>query len=328
MPRVLPLRRIDLPNHAFGDVRFIWKNGAMVPFEQATVHVLSHVMHYGSGWFEGIRCYKTPSGPAVFRLHDHMERLAISCKIFRVELPYSVDVLEQASREVILANGFEACYLRPLIFRGLGALGVNPLSCPVETVIAAWPWGAYLGSDALERGVDVCVSSWRRYEGSTFPANCKATGAYLNAQLIKMEAVLAGFEEGIALDPNGYLSEGSAENLFAVHKGELWTPPLAASILEGITRATVVTLAGELGLRVREEAIPRGFLYACEEIFLTGTAVEITPVRSIDRIPVGDGKPGPITRRLQERFIQSVTGQIEDRHGWLTPVSEVAALAV
>lgn len=302
-------------------------NGELVPFEQATVHVLSHVMHYGSGWFEGIRCYETPSGPAVFRLADHMERLATSCKMFRVDLPYSLEELRAASLEVIQANGFKSCYLRPLIYRGLGALGVNPLSCPVDAVVAAWPWGAYLGSEALEKGVDVCVSSWRRFEASTFPANCKASGAYLNAQLIKMEATMGGFAEGIALDPNGYLSEGSAENLFAVYKGELWTPPLSASILEGITRDTVISLAHEMGLPVHQRSIPRGMLYGCEEIFLTGTAVEITPVRSVDRLTVGTGQPGPITRRLQERFTRLVTGQSEDRYGWLTPVASAEAVA-
>lgn len=310
-----------MENNPFASVRFIWKNGKLLPFADATVHVLSHVMHYGSGWFEGIRCYDTPAGPAVFRLGDHMERLAISCKMFRVEMPYTLEELNAASLAVIAANDFRSCYLRPLIYRGLGALGVNPLGCPVDAVIAAWPWGKYLGDEAMERGVDVCVSSWRRYEASSFPSTSKATGAYLNAQLIKMEAVLGGFAEGIALDPNGFVSEGSAENLFLVHKGELWTPPLAASILEGITRSTVIALAAELGVPVRQQAMPRGLLYSCDELFLTGTAVEITPVRSVDRIEVGGGTPGPVTRQIQQRYTQLVTGRSEDRHGWLTLVS-------
>ena len=310
-----------MENNPYGAIRWVWKNGELVPFEKATLHVLSHVVHYGSGWFEGIRCYETPHGPAVFRLRDHLERLEASCKIFRVEPPYSLEEIAAASLETIRANELGACYIRPIVYRGLGPLGVNPLGCPIDTVIAVWPWGQYLGDDALDKGVDVCVSTWRRFEASTYPALAKSVGGYLNAQLIKMEAVLGGFAEGIALDTSGCLSEGSAENLFLVSKGVLWTPPLSASILQGVTRSTVLAIAAELGIPVREEQLPRSMLYVCEELFMCGTAVEITPVRSVDRLPVGDGKPGPITRRIQQRFMSLVTGRSEDRHGWLTHVS-------
>jgi branched-chain amino acid aminotransferase len=309
-----------LSDSVLESARWIWMNGRLVPARDAKIHVLSHVVHYGSGWFEGIRCYDTPEGPAVFRLRDHLDRLAASCKIFRAHFPYSVDELSAAILETIRANGFGACYIRPIVYRGYGTLGVNPLACPIEVAIAVWRWGSYLGEGAVEHGVDVCVSSWRRSDPSSFPATAKATGGYLNAQLIKMEAVVGDFAEGIALDAEGHLSEGSGANLFLVKGGVLLTPSLVASILPGITRETIITLAADLGLPLREERLPRGMLYTCDEVFFTGTAAEVTPIRSVDRIPVGDGKPGPITRRLQREYLGIARGEIADRHGWLTRV--------
>jgi len=309
----------------FANVRWIWKNGELVEFEKATVHVLTHALHYGSGVFEGIRCYRTPDGPAVFRLPEHLRRLALSAKIYRMELPFSIAQIRDAIVDTIRGNGFEACYIRPLVFRGFGSMGVNPLRSPVEVVIAAWPWGKYLGDEALAQGVDVCVSSWRRPSSSTLPSMAKATGNYLNSQLIKMEAVTTGFVEGIALDAGGYVSEGSGENLFLVQDGVLMTPPLSASLLPGITRDAIITLARDFGIKVREQVIPRGMLYTCDELFFTGTAAEITPVRSVDHIPVGAGRPGEITLRLAAEFMALVSGKLPDRHGWLYPVSMAAA---
>jgi branched-chain amino acid aminotransferase len=307
-------------SHPFAGVRWIWMNGQLIEFEKATVHVMSHVIHYGSGVFEGIRCYKTPRGPAVFRLTEHMRRLESSAKVYRMPIPFSVQELSDAVVETIRANDFESCYIRPFAMRGFGPMGINPLRSPVEVVIAVWPWGRYLGEDACERGIDVRVSSWRRGSPDSLPALAKGTGNYLAAQLIKMEALADGYEEGIALDANGMVSEGSGENLFIVHEGALVTPPTASSLLPGITRSSILTLAKKLGIPVREEMIPRGLLYTCEEIFLTGTAAELTPVRSVDRIPVGTGCPGEVTRRLLDEFTGVVTGGIEDTYGWLTPV--------
>jgi branched-chain amino acid aminotransferase len=313
----------------FADVRWIWKNGEMVDFEKATVHVLSHALHYGSGVFEGIRCYQTASretsgtpaiNSAVFRLPEHLRRLQLSAKVYRMDLPWSITRIGEAILETIRANGFKACYVRPLIYRGLGTMGVNPLRSPVEVMVAAYPWGKYLGDEALVQGVDVCVSSWRRPSSSTLPSMAKATGNYLNSQLIKMEAVTNGFAEGIALDSGGYVSEGSGENLFLVQGGVLMTPPLSASLLPGITRDAVITLARDLGIAVREQVIPRGLLYTCDELFMTGTAAEITPIRSVDRIPVGAGRPGELTLRLEAEFHGIIAGDIEDRHGWLHPL--------
>jgi len=316
-------------NNPFDAVRWVWMNGELVEFQNAKVHVLTHALHYGSGCFEGIRCYETPDGPAVFRLQDHMQRLIHSGKIFRMPVPYTVEELSEVSVELIQKNELDTCYIRPLVYRGFGAMGVNPLKNPVDVMIAVWPWGKYLGEEALEKGVDVCVSSWRRSDPQAWPANAKSTGGYLNAQLIKMEAVLGGFVEGIALDAQGHVSEGSGENLFLVRDGVLVTPPLIASILPGITRSSILTLARDLGLPVREERIPRGLLYTCDELFFTGTAAEVTPIRSVDRIPVGAGQPGPITRRLQQEYMAMVSGQIEDRHGWRTrvPTGKAAALS-
>ncbi len=306
------------PNDPLAMVRWVWKNGELIKFEDATVHVLTHALHYGSGWFEGIRCYDTARGPAVFRLREHMERLVASCKIFRADLPFSVDEMCQAAIDTISANAYRECYVRPIVFRGFGAMGVNPLNNPIESFVIVWPWGKYLGDEAIERGVDACVSTWRRLAPSGFPASAKATGTYLNSQLIKMEAVLGGFAEGIALDESGHLSEGSGENLFLVSDGVLLTPPRVSSILPGITRKTIIALAEELGIPVRRKRLPRAMLYTCDEAFFTGTAAEVTPIRSVDRIPVGQGRPGPITLRLQEAYMEAVRGRLGGRHGWLT----------
>ena len=309
-------------SNPFADVRWIWKNGQLIDFEKATVHVLSHALHYGSGVFEGIRCYNTSQGSAVFRLREHIRRLENSAKVYRMPVAFTTDELMDAVCETIRANELEACYIRPIIFRGFGnTVGVNPLQNPVEVFIACWPWGKYLGEEA-ESGVDVCVSSWRRISADSMPAVAKATGNYLNAQLIKIEAVTNGYVEGIALDARGYVSEGSGENVFMVQDGVLMTPPLAASVLQGITRDAVLQIADDLGIPVRqEEQIPRGQLYTCEELFMTGTAAEITPIRSVDRNPVGNGGcPGEITQKIMARFRGIVTGEIEDRHGWLHAV--------
>lgn len=302
----------------FESVSWIWMNGQLVSFADAKIHVLSHGLHYGSGAFEGIRCYKTPKGPAIFRLREHLERLEKSLKVYRTEMPFSVDELTQAIYDTIHANGFEECYVRPIAYRGLGTLGVFPGNCPVDVTIAVWPWGSYLGEEGVRNGVDVCVSSWRRAAPDTFPTLAKATGNYLSSQLIKMEAMANGYSEGIALDVDGLVSEGSGENLFAVLNGKLVTPPLTASILPGITRRSVVTLAEEKGIEVIRERMPRELLYNSDELFFTGTAAEVTPIRSVDRIPVGAGRPGPITLELREEYMAVVRGQKEDVRGWLT----------
>lgn len=312
-------------NDPFSGVRWIWMNGRLVEFEKATVHVLSHGLHYGSGAFEGIRSYDTPDGAAVFRLPEHLQRLEASCKIYRTDIPYDLDELTEAVFRTIEANELGGCYIRPIVYRGLGTLGVYPGNCPVDVAIAVWPWGAYLGEEAQQLGVDVCVSSWRRAAGSTFPALAKATGNYLSSQLIKMEAMANGFAEGIALGTDGHVSEGSGENLFLVKDGTLYTPPLAAAVLPGITRDSIFRLATDLGFPVVERVIPREMLYVCDELFFCGTAVEVTPVRSVDRIQVGEGRPGPITRRLAEEYLGIATGRIEDRHGWLSPLPRRAA---
>jgi branched-chain amino acid aminotransferase len=310
-------------SNPFAGVRWIWKNGQLIDFEKATVHVLSHALHYGSGVFEGIRCYNTLQGSAVFRLPEHVRRLENSAKVYRMPITFTTDELVEACCETIRANELESCYIRPIAFRGFGnTIGVNPLRNPVEVFIACWPWGKYLGEEA-ENGVDVCVSSWRRISADSMPAVAKATGNYLNAQLIKIEAVTNGYVEGIALDARGFVSEGSGENVFMVQDGTLLTPPLAASVLQGITRDTVVKLARDLGIPVREEQIPRGQLYTCDELFMTGTAAEITPIRSVDRNPVGHGCPGEITRRIMAEFKGIISGEIADRHGWLYPVHSV-----
>lgn len=299
---------------------YIWFDGQFVPWGEAKVHVLSHVLHYGSSVFEGIRCYNTASGPAVFRLPEHLKRLYNSCKVYRMEVPFTPEQMSQAIRQTVTQNGLKACYIRPLVFRGYGQLGVEPRTCPVNVIVAAWEWGAYLGAEALEQGVDVGISSWRRMAPDTFPASVKAGGHYTNSQLIHMEATEHGYAEGLALDVYGYVCEGSGENVFIVQDGALVTPPLSGSILGGITRQCVITLARELGIEVRETPMPREQLYTADEMFFTGTAAEISPIRSVDHITVGAGRRGPITARLQEEFFGIVSGQKPDRHHWLTPV--------
>ncbi len=298
----------------------VWMDGELVPWEEATVHVMSHVMHYGSSVFEGVRCYRTAQGPAIFRLQEHVRRLFDSARIYRMQLAYSEEEISRAMRDTVKANRFEACYLRPLVYRGLGTPGVNPLGSPVCTSIVCWDWGAYLGDHSATNGVDVCVSSWWRMGANTIPAMAKASANYMNGQLIKMEAVLNGFSEGVALDPRGYVCEGSGENIFVVRGGIVRTPPLSASVLPGITRDAVITLLREDGIEVREEDIPREALYVADEVFFTGTATEIVTIRSVDRIAVADGNVGPVTRRAQELFHGVVRGDSDDRHGWLTRV--------
>ncbi|ERT66320.1 branched-chain amino acid transaminase [Cetobacterium somerae] len=299
----------------------IWFNGELKEHDDAKVHVLSHVLHYGSGCFEGIRLYKLKNGKsAVFRLKEHIDRLYDSCKIYKMEVPYTKDEFIKGILDTIKTNKLEAGYIRPLIFRGYNQLGVNPTCNPVEAIIAAWKWGAYLGEEGLKNGIKVCVSSWRRPAPNTLPALAKASGNYLSSQLIKMEALDMGFEEGLALDYLGNISEGSGENIFLVKNGELLTPPMASSSLAGITRDVVVKIAKDLGLVVKYETLPREFLYLADEIFLTGTAAEITPVSSVDNIKVGCGSRGEMTKKIQEEFFKIVEGENEKYREWLTIV--------
>lgn len=298
----------------------IWHNGKLINWDDAQVHVLSHVISYGSAVFEGIRCYKTKQGPAIFRLRDHMQRLLNSAHIYRMDFPYALDELCTVAVELVRANKMNACYLRPIVMRGYGEVGVNPFPCPIEVYMACWEWGSYLGAEAVEKGVDVCISSWMRMAPNTLPAMSKSAANYMNSQLIRMEAIVNGYVEGIALDVNGYVSEGSGENMFLVHDGAVITPPLSASVLPGITRRTVITLCQDLKIPVSEQMVPREMLYIADEVFFTGTAAEITPLRSIDRIPIGGGSRGPITNKLQDEFFALTSGAKPDRHNWLTPV--------
>ena len=303
----------------------IWMNGKLVPWDDATIHIGSHVIHYGSAVFEGVRCYNTPEGPAIFRLDAHTERLFNSAKIYRMDMPYTFEELSRAQLETVAANKKEACYIRPIVYRGYEQLGVNPFPCPVDVAIMVWDWGRYLGQEALETGVDVCVSSWARIAPNTLPAMAKTAANYMNSQLIKMEAIKAGYVEGIALDSDGYLSEGSGENLFLVKNGTLLTPPLVSSVLPGITRDTVVQLARRLRIPVEEARLPREMLYISDEVFMTGTAAEITPVRSVDKITIGKGARGPVTEALQKAFFDVIECRVPDEFGWLTPVRDVSA---
>lgn len=298
----------------------IWFNGQFVPWDEAKVHVLAHVLHYGSSVFEGIRAYSTPKGPAILGLKPHVDRLYFSAKVMRMEIPYTQDEFCEAIKETIRRNKHKECYIRPLVFRGYEVLGVNPLSCPVESVIATWEWGAYLGPEAIEKGVDVAVSSWRRMAPDAAMAMAKIGGQYTNSQMVVMEASDRGVAEGIVLDVYGYVSEGSGENIFVIYDGVIYTPPLSASILGGITRRFAMTLAQDLGYTVKEQSIPREMLYAADEIFFTGTAAEITPIRSVDNITIGSGSRGPITKRLQDEFFAITRGE-KDPHGWLTYVN-------
>jgi branched-chain amino acid aminotransferase len=300
----------------------IWRNGQLIPWEQANIHVMSHVVHYGSSVFEGIRCYGQPSGAAVFRLPEHMQRLIDSAKIYRMTLPYTLDELCAAVVDVIENNGVAPCYIRPIALRGYGEIGVSPVGSPIDVFIANFPWGKYVAGG--HGGADVCVSSWNRLAPNTMPALAKAGANYMNSQLIRMEADINGYAEGIALDVNGLVSEGSGENVFLVRNGVLYTPPLANSALSGITRDSVLTIARHLGLPVVEQSVPRELLYIADEVFFTGTAAEVSPIRSIDRILVGDGNPGPISRQIADEFFGIANGLKPDRFGWLTPVKVTA----
>lgn len=306
-----------------GKTSKIWRDGELLDWEDATIHVMSHVVHYGSSVFEGIRCYQTPNGGAVFRLREHMRRLLDSAKIYRMPIRYTVDDLVQGTVDTIAANGLEECYIRPVVVRTGEQMGFYPVGVPVEVFIICWKWGHYLGHDALASGVNVRVSSWRRAAPDTFPTMAKAGGNYLNSQLSKVEARQDDYSEGIMLDSFGFVSEGSGENLFLVRDGVLYTSQMSNAILHGITRDTVITLARDLGLEVRETQLPREFLYLADEVFFSGTAAEITPIKSIDRLPVGDGKPGPVTRSIQQAFMGIAKGQVADRFGWLTAVPPV-----
>lgn len=310
---------------AFSGNGKIWMNGKFIDWQDATIHVASHVIHYGTGVFEGIRAYDSSRGTHIFRLDGHMSRLYDSCRVYRMDVPYSCEHLTDAVINTVRENGFKSCYIRPLIYRGYEQLGVNPMPCPVEVAIIVWEWDAYLGADALENGVDVGVSSWTRIAPNTFPAMAKATANYANSGLIKMQATVDGYHEGIALDASGMLSEGSGQNLFLVRDHVLYTPAMTSSILQGLTRDTVITLAKDLGYEVREQPLPREFLYLADEMFFCGTAVEISPIRSVDKIVVGHGRRGPMTAALQERFFGIIAGELADAHQWLTPVGAAVA---
>ncbi len=305
---------------AFPGTGRIWMNGKLVEWKDATIHIASHVVHYGTGVFEGARCYATPKGSACFRIDTHMRRLQDSARIYRMEYPLDLRGWIDAVLETIRANELKACYIRPLVYRGYETLGVNPYPNPVDAAIILWEWGTYLGKDALEQGVDVKISSWARMAPNTLPAMAKSCANYANSGLIKMEAIADGYSEGLALDVNGSVSEGSGQNVFMVRDGRIVTPPLASSILGGITRDSIITLARDLGYDVREEAIPREALYIADEVFVVGTAAEVTPIRSIDKIHIANGRRGPVTEALQRTFFGVINGEVPDKHGWLTYV--------
>ncbi len=307
---------------------FIWMNGELINWKDAKIHILSHVVHYGSSVFEGLRVYKTANGPAAFRMQDHTTRLFNSAKIYRMNIPFTPDEINQACLDIVGANNMEECYVRPIVYRGYESLGVDPTSCPVDVAIAVWPWGKYLGEGALEKGVSVCFSSWNRLAPNTMPAMAKAGDNYMNSQLIKLEAIAHGYAEGIALDVNGLVSEGSGENIFMVKKGVLLTPSFAASILPGITRNSVIKLAEGMKIKVIEGDIPREALYLADEVFFTGSAAEITPISHIDNIPIGNGARGPITKKLQDAFFGIIKHGDEDKFNWLTPIPEYKGVAV
>jgi branched-chain amino acid aminotransferase len=304
----------------------IWHEGRFIDWNDAQIHVLSHVTSYGSSVFEGVRCYATSSGPAIFRVREHIRRLLDSAKIYRMEVKHTTDELAAAMAELVRVNKLDSCYFRPLVIRGYGDVGVLPFANPVETYIACWEWGKYLGEEALAEGVDVCVSSWTRIAPNTLPALAKAGANYMNSQLIRMEAQLNGYAEGIALDAAGYVSEGSGENVFVVRDGKILTPPLGASVLPGITRDSVIELAAALDIPLTETLIPREMLYIADEVFFSGTAAEITPIRSVDHIVVGKGSRGPVTEKLQKAFFGIVHGDAVDRFGWLTPITKSGAV--
>jgi len=302
---------------AIKEVEYIWMDGEFVHWEDAKIHILSHVIHYGSSAYEGLRAYETPKGTAIFRLKDHLKRLFDSAKIYRMEIPYTKDEITTTIKKLIQKNKLKKCYIRPIVYRGFNELGVNPLNCPVKMAVAVWEWGKYLGDDALEKGVDVMVSSWRRMAPDTLPATAKVGANYMNSQLIKMEAIINGYIEGIALDYFGFVSEGSGENLFLVRDGKIYTPSIDSSILIGITRDSVIKIANSLGIPVLEEKIPREYIYTSDEAFFSGSAVEITPIRSIDKIVIGYGTRGPITKKIQDELLGIAEGKREDKFGWL-----------
>ena len=298
----------------------IWIDGKLTDWKKANIHILSHVVHYGSCVFEGVRCYATKTGPAIFRLESHVDRLYDSAKVYRMEIPYTKKQFQEAILKVVKVNKLKSCYIRPFAFRGYGAMGLYPLKNPLQCAIAAWSWGSYLGEAALEKGISVRISSWQRQAPNTFPALAKAGGNYLNSQLIKMEAVQDGFDEGIALDHYGYVSEGSGENVFIVKNGVIFTPPTSSAILAGITRHSMFVLARDLGIEIRQQVLPRESLYIADEVFLTGTAAELVPVAKIDNILIGTGKRGPVTEKIQKAFFEILGGETADRFDWLTPV--------
>ena len=312
---------------AFPGTGKIWMNGSFVEWADAKIHLASHVVHYGSGVFEGARCYDTAGGPACFRLDAHIRRLMDSARIYRMDVPYDQQAITDAVIETIQVNGFRACYIRPLVYRGYESLGVHASGCPVDVAIMVWEWGAYFTKEAIEEGLDVKVSTWARMAPNTMPAMAKSVANYANSQLIKMEAVADGYAEGIALDTSGNLSEGSGQNLFIVRDGIIYTPPIGSSVLWGITRDSVITIARDLGFEVREQTMPRETLYMADEVFFAGTAVEVTPIRSVDKITVGRGRRGPITEAIQQRFFQIVRGDAPDTHGWLQFVQTPAGTA-
>jgi branched-chain amino acid aminotransferase len=309
--------------------RWIWMDGSFVSWDEARIHVLSHVVHYGSSVFEGLRCYSTPDGPAIFRLEDHVRRLFRSCRIYRMEPKVTQEEVADAISGVIELNDLDAAYIRPVVYRGYEVLGLDPRPCPVRIAIAAWPWGRYLGEDSATAGVDIKVSSWRRLAPDTLPAIAKAGANYMSSQLMKMDAIEDGYAEAVALDTEGFVSEGSGENIFVVLDDVLYTPPWDSSVLIGITRDSVMALASDMGIEVKERRIPRELLYVADEVFLCGTAAEITPVRSVDHLRVGVTVPGPITSAIEDRFDHLVHGTVEDRRGWLhhVPFQRVRGVA-
>lgn len=309
------------------EAEWIWRDGELVPWREARIHIMSLAVQFGSSVFEGIRCYATADGPAVFRLRDHVRRLLDSCRVYRMDPGRSADELVQACCETVARNGLESCYIRPMVLWGYGAAGMLPAGSPLETYVVTFPWGAYLGPEALEQGVDVCVSSWQRAQPNTYPAMVKSAGHYNNAQLMKMEAHANGYAEAIALGPGGTVSEGSGQNIFAVRNGVLFTPFIDGTSLRGITRDSVIQLAGDLDIPVRVEPMPRELLYAADELFFTGTASEVTPIRSVDKIVVGSGRMGPLTRAIQTRFLDAAHGRLPERRDWLTPVRAPARKA-
>jgi branched-chain amino acid aminotransferase len=304
------------------EVESIWMDGELVPWHEAKVHVLSHALHYGSGVFEGIRAYETGRGPAVWHLDEHLRRLFRSAKLYHMEIPFSHEALVQATKDLIVTNGLESCYIRPLAFRGYGEMGVNPLQAPVNVTIAVWPWGAYLGEEALEQGVRIKISSWRRNGQNSLPAAAKASGQYINSELAKIESLKAGYDEAIMLNEAGFITDGSGENVFIVRDGIITTPPIQAGCLDGITRATVIRLGRDAGYEVREDNLTRSDLYNAEECFFTGTAAELTPIREVDDRAVGEGHRGPVTKELQSAFFAATKGENPKYPDWLTYVRD------